>query len=97
MFIHSNIDVRLGWLQRVVNGPEMHRWHHSREYKGYGFNYATKLAVWDWLFGTAYLPAEKPPGYGLSEAFPRGYFAQFVYAFRSFASDHYRSGKKTPS
>jgi len=66
MFIHCNVNVRSGWLQYVINGPEMHRWHHSVEYTGYGFNYGTKLAFWDWIFGTAYLPARKPPGYGVS-------------------------------
>ncbi len=31
MYIHSNLDVRAGWLQRVLNGPQMHRWHHARD------------------------------------------------------------------
>src|SRR5262249_20696460 len=35
MYIHSNIGVRMGPLQYVINGPEMHRWHHSRWWKGY--------------------------------------------------------------
>jgi sterol desaturase/sphingolipid hydroxylase (fatty acid hydroxylase superfamily) len=82
MYIHSNINVRTGWLQKIINGPEMHRWHHSKEYIGYGFNYGTKFAFWDWIFGTAHLPKEKPPGYGLSEPFPDGYFQQTAYAFR---------------
>ena len=83
MYIHSNINVREGFLQYVVNGPEMHRWHHSIEYTGYGFNYGTKFAFWDWLFGTAYLPARKPPGYGLAgEEFPQNYFVQQAWAFR---------------
>jgi sterol desaturase/sphingolipid hydroxylase (fatty acid hydroxylase superfamily) len=84
MWIHSNIDVRTGWLQLVINGPEMHRWHHAREYRGpYGANFATKLAVWDWLFGTAYRPADaRPTAYGLAEPFPRGYLAQHAHAFR---------------
>lgn len=85
MYIHSNIDVRSGWLQYVLNGPEMHRWHHSK-IKGNSVNYATKLAVWDWMFGTAYLPrSEKPSAYGLSlQHFPKGYFPQHWFAFRSF-------------
>ena len=29
MYIHSNIDIKTGWLQKIINGPEMHRWHHS--------------------------------------------------------------------
>lgn len=86
MFIHANLDVRLGVLQRVLNGPEMHRWHHATDPEAQGRNFATKLAVWDWLFGTAFLPdpmRRKPGAYGLvSEGFPDGYFAQVVRAFR---------------
>lgn len=88
MYIHSNIDVRSGPLQYVINGPEMHRWHHSAEYIGYGMNYGTKFAFWDYLFGTAHRPNYKPPGYGLTEPFPEGFpdgfFPQFLYAFRRF-------------
>ena len=85
MYIHSNIDVRTGWLQYVINGPEMHRWHHSADASDGGFNYSTKLAIWDWIFGTARRPAEKPRGYGLSDVdFPDGYVAQHVFAFRKF-------------
>jgi sterol desaturase/sphingolipid hydroxylase (fatty acid hydroxylase superfamily) len=84
MWIHANVDVRTGWLQYVINGPEMHRWHHSRVYLGRGRNYGTKLACWDWLFGTAHLPATKPPGYGLDAPFPTGFVAQQAYAFRRF-------------
>src|SRR5262249_49895226 len=54
MFIHSNLDIRLGVLQYVINGPEMHRWHHADQPEAYGTNFATKFAFWDWLFGTAY-------------------------------------------
>ena len=82
MWIHANVDVRSGWLQRVINGPEMHRWHHAIDYPDAGSNFGTKLAIWDWLFGTAYLPARKPAGYGLATPFPDGWLAQHVYAFR---------------
>lgn len=71
MFIHANIDVRLGPLQYFINGPEMHRWHHSDdEGKEYQNNYSTKLAVWDWIFGTAFFPnpdLKKPKQYGLRD------------------------------
>lgn len=85
MFIHSNLDVRLGPLQHVVNGPEMHRWHHADQPEAYGRNFATKLALWDWLFGTAFFPdprARKAERYGLGYAgFPDGYLAQVLRAF----------------
>jgi sterol desaturase/sphingolipid hydroxylase (fatty acid hydroxylase superfamily) len=85
MYIHCNIDVRSGFLQRVINGPEMHRWHHTGVLPQQGdMNFGTKLAIWDWLFGTGYLPANKPPAYGLTggKRFPAGYFGQTAYAFR---------------
>ncbi|MFO0548329.1 MAG: sterol desaturase family protein [Polyangiaceae bacterium] len=84
MFIHANINVRMGFLEYVINGPDLHRWHHSKEYIGYGFNYGTKFAFWDYLFGTIYKPGKKPPGYGLAEPFPEGYFPQVAFAFRRF-------------
>lgn len=92
MFIHSNIDVRLGRLQYFINGPEMHRWHHSddggREFQN---NYSTKFAVWDWLFGTAFLPdpeIRKPKQFGLSDTpdyplsegdFEKSHFLTVIY------------------
>lgn len=85
MYIHSNIDVRSGRLQYVINGPEMHRWHHATDEESHNKNFATKIALWDWLWGTAYLPRnKKPSSYGLGEPFPRSYFLQQAYAFRPF-------------
>ena len=89
MFIHSNIDTRMGVLQYVVNGPEMHRWHHANDARAYGKNFSTKLAVWDWIFGTAFFPdpaRERAGNYGLTdqqypEQFPTGYFLHHVAPF----------------
>ncbi|NWF89858.1 MAG: sterol desaturase family protein [Ignavibacteriaceae bacterium] len=84
MYIHSNIRVNSGWLQYIINGPEMHRWHHSQG-KGRNKNFSTKLAIWDWIFGTDYLPQnELANQYGLKTYFPSGYLKQFLYAFRTF-------------
>lgn len=84
MYIHTNIDVRSGRLQYILNGPEMHRWHHAKEITDGNLNFGTKLAIWDWMFRTAYLPhAKKPTAYGMyGYEVPRGYFAQFLFAFR---------------
>lgn len=95
MWIHSNVDVKSGPLQYVINGPEMHRWHHAKDLPGAdaglpaeGANFATKFAFWDWLFGSAYRPAErKPASYGLFDhngPYPEGYFRQVAAAFRPF-------------
>ena len=87
MYIHSNIDVKSGVLQYFINGPEMHRWHHSDKVQSvYNKNFATKLAIWDWLFKTAFKPEQlKPEHYGLSEInFPENYIKQQLFAFRKF-------------
>jgi len=83
MYIHSNLNIKTGRLQQIINGPEMHRWHHSTG-KGRNRNFATKLAIWDWIFNTAYFPAAKPDEYGLKTYFPNNYFMQTLFAFRPF-------------
>jgi sterol desaturase/sphingolipid hydroxylase (fatty acid hydroxylase superfamily) len=86
MFIHSNVDVRLGGAQRWINGPEMYRWHHSTQPDARSKNFATKLAIWDWCFGTAFLPdpkLRKASDYGFADqSFPPGYLSQQLHAFR---------------
>lgn len=85
MYIHSNIDVKSGKLQYVINGPEMHQWHHANDRAVFYKNYATKLAIWDWIFGTAYLPPkQKPAEYGLYYDYPDDYFLQHAFAFWRF-------------
>jgi sterol desaturase/sphingolipid hydroxylase (fatty acid hydroxylase superfamily) len=84
MWIHANIDVHTGWLQRIINGPEVHRWHHAIDYKPPGKNFATKFAFWDYLFRTVDRPPSKPAGYGLGAPFPSGFWAQQAFAFRRF-------------
>jgi sterol desaturase/sphingolipid hydroxylase (fatty acid hydroxylase superfamily) len=88
MYIHANVGVRTGRLQWVINGPEAHRWHHAVDPDAHNKNFATKLAVWDRLFGTAWIPENrKPAGYGLTDvAFPKGYVAQHLFAFRPLES-----------
>jgi sterol desaturase/sphingolipid hydroxylase (fatty acid hydroxylase superfamily) len=83
MYIHSNLNIKTGKLQLIINGPEMHRWHHSTG-KGRNRNFATKLSIWDWVFGTAFLPETKPDEYGLKTYFPKHYFMQTLFAFRRF-------------
>jgi len=83
MYIHSNIDVRSGKLQYIINGPEMHQWHHANDRRVFYANFSTKLALWDWLFGTAFLPPrEKPAEFGLYYDYPKDYFLQHVFSVK---------------
>ena len=92
LWIHSNIDAHTGKLQYIINGPEMHQWHHSDHQEVFYSNYSTKFAIWDWLFGTAFLPGLKPFQYqmmkpdkfGLPYDYPQDYFMQHWFAFHRF-------------
>jgi sterol desaturase/sphingolipid hydroxylase (fatty acid hydroxylase superfamily) len=94
MFIHSNMDVKLGRFRKIINGPEMHLWHHA-DYKQVFFaNFSTKFSVWDWLFGTAYLPDFKPEKYGLYYEFPKDYFVQHIFSVKRVDENKWRKNKK---
>ncbi|NNG03242.1 MAG: hypothetical protein HKM95_03975 [Inquilinus sp.] len=61
-FQHCNANLRLGPLNWIVSGPELHRWHHAKAYKLANHNFGNNLIVWDALFGTRYLPADAAVG-----------------------------------
>jgi sterol desaturase/sphingolipid hydroxylase (fatty acid hydroxylase superfamily) len=65
---HLNLDVRAGWLNYVLVGPELHRYHHSAEGQN-ATNLATAISLFDWTFGTfEYRPGVPPRALGLREA-----------------------------
>ncbi|AOS63521.1 sterol desaturase family protein [Actinoalloteichus hymeniacidonis] len=72
-FVHANIDVRLGWLNHIVAGPEQHRLHHSIDLDEAG-HYSSDLSLWDRVFGSfTWYPGRKPVAVGLSDpdSFPK--------------------------
>lgn len=75
---HSNCDVRLGRLNYIISGPELHRWHHSASIAESNHNYGNNLIVWDLLFGTFFWPKGKAVGQlGLiNRDYPRGFLGQ---------------------
>src|SRR5215211_272882 len=86
LFQHSNCDVRLGWLNYLVSGPEVHRWHHSRKIVESNSNYAHSFVVWDLLFGTYFRPCDSEVAQlGLHALdYPRRFVGQLLAPFRSF-------------
>jgi sterol desaturase/sphingolipid hydroxylase (fatty acid hydroxylase superfamily) len=57
IFQHANVQLRLGPLNWFFSMAELHRWHHSRTVEEANHNYGQTISVWDWVFGTRYLPA----------------------------------------
>jgi sterol desaturase/sphingolipid hydroxylase (fatty acid hydroxylase superfamily) len=71
---HANLNLGLGPLRYVFNGPRMHLWHHDQSSEGGAAkNFGIVLSVWDYIFGTAYWPLERSPerlGYPGMEEMP---------------------------
>lgn len=88
MFIHANIQVRLGKLKYIFNSPELHLWHHANYKEVFHANFSTKFAVWDYLFGTVYFPGTKPGNenehWGLYYDYPKDYFLQHAFSVKRF-------------
>jgi sterol desaturase/sphingolipid hydroxylase (fatty acid hydroxylase superfamily) len=64
----------------------MHIWHHAKQMPyQYGANYGITLSIWDYLFGTAYLPDDGQDialGFEEVEKYPNTFSKQQTYPFR---------------
>lgn len=85
-FNHSNLHIPLGPLRYLFNNPQMHIWHHAKHLPHrYGANYGISLSVWDYLFGTAYLPEDGRDielGFKEVEAYPKSFLEQQFHPFK---------------
>ena len=84
-FNHSNFTIPLGPLKYIFNNPEMHIWHHAKELPTkYGVNFGLSLSIWDYLFGTNYIPhngRDIELGFEHDEQFPKSFIKQELYGF----------------
>lgn len=84
VFIHANVNFRLGWMERWLVTPRFHHWHHAVEPEAIDKNFAIHLPWIDRLFGTEYMPSgEWPQGYGIAgHPVPENFAGQLIYPFR---------------
>jgi sterol desaturase/sphingolipid hydroxylase (fatty acid hydroxylase superfamily) len=84
LLTHSNLAVKSGWLSRVFNTPELHRWHHSWVRKEHDNNYGSVSMVWDHLFGTYFNPRDRTASVdiGVDTPVPVSWFGQLAIPFR---------------
>lgn len=86
-FNHSNFKLNLGPLKYIFNNPQMHIWHHAKalpEERRFGVNFGLTLSIWDYLFGTNYIPADGRDielGFPKDEEFPQGFGGQVLHGF----------------
>jgi sterol desaturase/sphingolipid hydroxylase (fatty acid hydroxylase superfamily) len=79
-FIHSNVRLRLGFLEEVISTPAFHHWHHTRE-DHKDRNYSAMVPVMDRVFGTFYLPRHWPAEYGTDTHMPESVSGQILEPF----------------
>jgi len=64
-FLHSNLRHTEIWikfprkLSHIFCSPAMHQIHHSNDPKWFGKNMSFIFSIWDWLFGTIYIPTDE--------------------------------------
>ena len=84
---HANIHLTYGPLKYFFNNPVMHLWHHASELpKGQstGVNFGISLSLWDYVFGTNYIPKEDGEidlGFEDIDEFPTDFMGQLTYGF----------------
>ncbi len=82
---HANVDWNYGPMKWLLNNPRMHIWHHAKALAPgypYGTNFGLSLSVWDYVFGTAYVPEngrDVELGFPGDESFPATFARQAMY------------------
>ena len=67
LFIHAYVHLQhshmwisfTGTLGRIFVSPAHHQVHHSADPKHFNKNFGSCLALWDWMFGTLYVPGKE--------------------------------------
>jgi sterol desaturase/sphingolipid hydroxylase (fatty acid hydroxylase superfamily) len=75
-------------MKYLFNSPEMHIWHHAYDLpqeRRFGVNFGLTLAIWDYIFRTAYIPHNGQDirlGFPGVEDFPADFTTQSLHGFR---------------
>jgi sterol desaturase/sphingolipid hydroxylase (fatty acid hydroxylase superfamily) len=85
---HANLSWDYGPFKYIFNNPKMHIWHHVKELPDShpnGINFGISLSIWDYLFGTSYVPSSGRDielGFPDDENYPKGFFGQLIAPFK---------------
>lgn len=101
LFIHANLRLNLGRLSWLVDGPQLHRIHHSRLREHFDRNFAAFFPIWDVLFGTYFHPrrGEFPPTGVADEPAVSGVLQGALLPFRTWlgAPRHIEAAGQAPA
>jgi sterol desaturase/sphingolipid hydroxylase (fatty acid hydroxylase superfamily) len=85
---HANLNLSWGIFGRVFNSPVMHLVHHAKELPvehPWGMNFGISFSLWDYLFGTNYLPEKNPDlrlGFAGDDDFPRSFYSHLFVGIK---------------
>ena len=83
LFIHADVPWTYGPLRYLFVSPVLHRWHHVRDERLSGTNFATIFSLYDVIFGTYALPKRAVDPLGIEAPdFPATWLGQTLYPFR---------------
>ncbi len=86
---HANLGWSYGPLKYFFNNPKMHIWHHAKELPSThskGMNFGISLSLWDYIFGTAYVPSDGRDielGFPNDEDYPDTFIEQVIVPFKA--------------
>jgi sterol desaturase/sphingolipid hydroxylase (fatty acid hydroxylase superfamily) len=81
--VHANVRFTFGPFRYLLATPQYHHWHHDAD-AATNKNFAAKLPLVDWMFGSLYLPKHLWPNrYGIDEISPESYLDQLLWPFAS--------------
>ncbi len=100
-FNHSNLKLDLGPFKYIFNNPQMHIWHHAEHLppdRPKGINFGLTLSIWDYLWGTNYIPYDGRDiklGFPGVERFPKSFWKQVTHGFDRAKSDQAGKSQNT--
>ncbi len=89
-FIHADLPWTYGKLGNVFVSPAMHQWHHAKDIKYAGTNFATVFAIFDRVFGTFALPGPCDVPLGISQDIGNTVPAQLAHPFKAWFGPLFR-------
>jgi sterol desaturase/sphingolipid hydroxylase (fatty acid hydroxylase superfamily) len=83
MLTHTNLNITFRPIAYLLTTPVYHRFHHTLSDQGGHKNFAAGCPIFDKIFGTYYLPHERPLVFGVDDDdVPESFMGQLLHPFR---------------
>jgi sterol desaturase/sphingolipid hydroxylase (fatty acid hydroxylase superfamily) len=89
-WLHADLPWTYGPLGHVFVSPSMHQWHHAKDVRGSGSNFATVFSLFDRVFGTCHAPGVCTSPSGVTNDVGAGLIRQLAYPFQAWLEEPIR-------